>query len=1103
MASFLAKLFDSNEREIQRIEKKVQNILALEENIKKLSDEELRNKTLEFKDRLKSGQTLDDLLEEAFAVVREASFRVLHMRHFPVQLMGGIVLHEGNIAEMKTGEGKTLVSTLPAYLNALTEDGVFVITVNDYLALRDREEMGQVHEFLGLSVGLIQNQMSIEQKKEAYRCDITYGTNSEFGFDYLRDNMVVLRENRVQRKLNYVILDEVDNILIDEARTPLIISGQGNRPSQYYMTVDKFVKSLKKDEDYEYDPDAKLATLLDSGMDKVEKIFGIKNIAAIGNIELLHHIRQSLHANYVMKKDQDYVVKDGEIQIVDRFTGRLMPGRRYSNGLHQAIEAKENVEIQKESKTMATITYQNFFKMFHKISGMTGTASTEKLEIREIYGMDVVAIPTNKQTIRQDKEDIVFKTKKAKLKAIANEVKKRHKKGQPVLIGTIFIDQSEEIASLLKKNKVPFQLLNAKQDKNEAQIIMQAGQKRAVTIATNMAGRGTDIKLGKGVEELGGLFVLGTERHESRRIDNQLRGRAGRQGDPGESQFFISLEDTLFERLGQENMENMQKTAQKIGLEDDEPLQDKILSKAIERTQKNIESVNYRIRKSTLEFDQILNKQRETIYKERNKILNGEDMSGFIKNMIQDVIKRIVIPYTEENPFPEEWDLVGLQKELNTRLSFKNRIDFSPCTKVEIEQLTKEELINRITEEGLKIYEEREEVIEANQLRYMEQLILMKNIDKSWMDHLDVVEQIRQGIGFQGVGREDPIRVFNQEAFDLFDDMLESIKENTVKVLFGLEKRENIEQNNHKKPLTKEEIKEKIEILEEKYKLNKRYLSKIPANLPKITLNMDINAIDHVEVEIGLYYLEDGVEERITNYDYKKVVKGVFSVEFEKPKDKDWNKGWYQVKAFVSGEEASNINFMITDPMDLKELESRNNAQKSLDSNIAFFSNKSPMITFQLKIKDAEKEMIKGAIAYHKNYEKMTIFNIPIKDHNARIRLERPQNGWQNGFYEFLTIEDQKKVVCSFMIVDEFSSDTEKINIPLKIEEQYKSIDLEAQLANIENRKIVFNMPIKIEETGIVNMEIKRQKENLEIGRYEFRLMNKNELILTKHFLIK
>ncbi|WP_425446215.1 preprotein translocase subunit SecA [Dethiothermospora halolimnae] len=1100
MKNILGNIFNIHDSKLKKIKKRVDNILDLENKISGLTDEELKAKTTEFREKLKSGEDLDNILEEAFAVVREASYRVLGMKHFPVQLMGGIVLHDGNIAEMKTGEGKTLVSTLPAYLNGLSEDSVFIVTVNEYLASRDREEMGKVHEFLGLKVGLIKREMTPAEKKEAYSCDIVYGTNSEFGFDYLRDNMAVIKDNVVQKNRNFVIIDEVDSVLIDEARTPLIISGQGNRPSQYYMTVDKFVRSLKE-EDYDIDSDKNSVNLTESGMDKGERVFNLENIADIENIELLHHIRQSLHAHNMMKRDQDYVIKDGEVVIVDKFTGRLMPGRRYSKGLHQAIEAKEGLDIQKESKTVATITYQNYFRMFDKVAGMTGTAYTEREEFKSIYGMDVYVIPTNKPTIRKDSNDIIYMNRRTKFKSIVQEIEKRHRKGQPVLVGTIYIDESEKISDMLKKRSIKHELLNAKQDEDEANIIAAAGEKNAVTIATNMAGRGTDIKLGEGVSELGGLFVIGAERHNSRRIDNQLRGRAGRQGDPGESQFFISLEDSLFEGLGDERIEKMKKTFEKYSDSEEEGLQNKILSSLVESTQKNIESINYSIRKNTLEFDQILNKQRETIYNERNKILNGEDMGDFIVTIIEESIIKAVDHYTMEGSYPEEWDLKGLENYLKSSLGFKDEINFKDLPLEEIEKLDRETIKKNIIDKGLNIYNEKKEKIDKNSFKYIERLVLMRNIDKKWMEHLDVIEQLRQGIGFQGVGGDKPIRIFNREAFNLFENMYTEIAEATIKHIFSLVTKEEIVKEEKKK--NEKDRRQRILDLEDKYKVNRKQLPNIPANLPSIKFNVNINATDKVKGKISLYYLENGYEEKVKGYDGELLIEGAFPVELPKPKDKNWEKGWYQVKVFVLGEEASNINFIVTDEVDLNELDKKKSSDIDI-SKIRFFSKAQQNISFNVEIKDSNKGKIQGAILYRN--KSIIKFEAPIKDNKVKINIEKPKNGWPEGMYQLILNVGDKNMAIPFIVAEEVNREDEHISIPININlegEDISSVKLKGQFIDIDKSRVMKNISIEIKSSNKFNISINKPEKGFSPGRYQFRIGNKNELIYTKNFIIK
>lgn len=773
---------------ISKERKLAKKIIALEKEYAKWTDEELKANTEHFKNRLKLGASLDHLLIEAFATVREAAYRVLGLRLFEVQLMGGIALHHGNLAEMKTGEGKTLAAVCPAYLNALAGKGVYVVTVNEYLAKRDWEEMGKVYAFLGLRTGLVLSGMSTEEKKEQYLCDITYGVNSEFGFDYLRDNMVLKEEDIVQRRPHYAIIDEIDSILIDESRTPLIISGKGEKPSEYYQKLDEFVKSLKSEEHYEVDTVKKIATLTDSGMDKVEKIFSLENYADKKNIELLHHIRQALQANVIMVKDQDYVVRKGEICIVDAFTGRILQGRRYTDGLHQAIEAKENVDIREESETLATITYQNYFKLFYKISGMTGTAYTQREEFREVYGMNTIVIPTNRPTIREDRDDIIFLTKKAKEEAILAEIKKRHQKGQPVLVGTIFVNQSQKISRKLKKEGIAHTLLNAVQDEHEAEIIAQAGQKGAVTIATNMAGRGTDIKLGEGVAELGGLFILGTEKHDSVRVDNQLRGRAGRQGDPGESVFMISIEDDLFKRAGEQHYKSIKQAAKDFVKEEEhqkeDPIQDKVFVKAVESAQKNVEHANYQSRLSTIKFDQIINKQRLNIYKERRSLIHQEDKKQLILSMIEEVVGKIVRQYTAGSEFAESWDIESMEKEFYGLLGQEIYQPMKEIPDLVIEELTAEDISETYVDYAKNLYEAIESALGEGAMRVMERVILLSAIDVTWVQYLDIIEQMRQGIYLQAVGGIDPVIAFNKEAFDLFEQSMDELREKTVRQMF-------------------------------------------------------------------------------------------------------------------------------------------------------------------------------------------------------------------------------------------------------------------------------------------------------------------------------
>ena len=786
-----------SERELKRVYPLVDKIEALEPEIKKLSDEELRQKTQEFKDRLAKGETLDDLLVEAFAVVREAAYRVLGMRHYRVQLIGGIILHQGRIAEMKTGEGKTLVSTLPAYLNALEGKGVHIVTVNDYLAKRDAEWMGSVHEFLGLTVGVILNSMSPDERRAAYACDITYATNNELGFDYLRDNMVIYKERLVQRDLNFAIIDEVDSVLIDEARTPLIISGQSGKSTELYRVCDILARQLVRGEasgemtkmtaimgeeitetgDFIVNEKEKTINLTEEGVHKVEKFFHIENLADPENLEIQHNIILALRAHNLMFRDKDYVVKDDEVLIVDEFTGRIMPGRRYSDGLHQAIEAKEGVKVKRESKTLATITFQNFFNKYKKKCGMTGTALTEEKEFRDIYGMDVIEIPTNKPVIRKDHHDAVYKTHKEKINAVIEAIEQCHKKGQPVLVGTITIEASEEISNLLKKRGIPHQVLNAKFHEKEAEIVAQAGQYGAVTIATNMAGRGTDIKLGEGVAEVGGLMIIGTERHESRRIDNQLRGRAGRQGDPGESRFYISLEDDLLRLFGSERLMNIFNS---LGFPEGEALEHKMLTSAVEKAQMKIESNNYGIRKNLLDYDEVMNEQREIIYGERRKVLDGESMRGVVIRMIGDTVKEAVDKVIHDSVPSSEWDIA----ELNNVLLPMIPLEPLSTQKSDYDGMTKDKLVEQLKEKAVALYEAKEkEFPEIEHLRELERVVLLRVIDRKWMDHIDDMDQLRQGIGLQALGQRDPLVEYKFAGYDMFDELIAGISRETVSVL--------------------------------------------------------------------------------------------------------------------------------------------------------------------------------------------------------------------------------------------------------------------------------------------------------------------------------
>lgn len=800
------KLFGTHsERELKLINPIVDKIEALEPEMEQLSDEALQQKTEEFKNRLKEGETLDDLLVEAYAVVREAAKRTLGMRHYRVQLIGGVILHQGRITEMRTGEGKTLVSTLPAYLNALTGQGVHIVTVNDYLAKRDAEWMGKIHEFLGLRVGVILNGMDSEERRKAYACDITYATNNELGFDYLRDNMVIYQEQLVMRELHYAIIDEVDSVLIDEARTPLIISGQSGKSTKLYEACDILARQLvrgkesaeltkmaalmkeeiEEEGDFVVNEKDKNVNLTAEGVKKVEEFFHIENLADPENLEIQHNIILALRAHNLMFRDKDYVVKEDEVLIVDEFTGRIMPGRRYSDGLHQAIEAKEHVKVKRESKTLATITFQNFFNKYQKKCGMTGTALTEEKEFRDIYGMDVIVVPTNLPVMREDKQDAVYRTKKEKMRAIVDEIVTSHEKGQPVLVGTITIEASEELSAMLKKRGIPHKVLNAKFHELEAEIVADAGQYGAVTIATNMAGRGTDIKLGEGVKEQGGLKIIGTERHEARRIDNQLRGRAGRQGDPGESRFFLSLEDDLMRLFGSERL---MKIFQSLGMQEGEQIEHKMLSSAIEKAQMKIESNNFGIRKNLLEYDQVNNDQREIIYAERKKVLNGESMKEAIYKMIAEQVEGCVNTCISDDQLPEDWDFAELNQLLIPI------IPFEPLEKEDYKDCKKRELIAQLQEKAIGLYEQKEkEFPDVEQLREIERVILLKVIDHKWMDHIDDMDQLRQGIGLQAYGQRDPLVEFKFMGFEMFDEMTKAIGEDTVKALMHVRVEQTVE----------------------------------------------------------------------------------------------------------------------------------------------------------------------------------------------------------------------------------------------------------------------------------------------------------------------
>jgi len=781
VTNLLTKVFGSkNERELKKINPIVEKINAFEPQMQSMSDEALKAQTPLFKERLNNGETLDDILPEAFATVREASIRTLKMRHFDVQLIGGIVLHQGKIAEMKTGEGKTLAATLPAYLNALSGKGVHIITVNDYLARRDTEWMGHIYKFLGLSVGCILHGLNDDERKAAYSSDITYGTNNEFGFDYLRDNMKFDIDTVVQKELNFAIVDEVDSILVDEARTPLIISGPAEKSTELYHLVNGIIPRLVSERDFTVDEKARSAVMTEEGIAKAEQLLKVDNLYDPKYIEILHHVNQALKAHNLFKRDVDYIVKNGEVIIVDEFTGRLMPGRRYSEGLHQALEAKENVKIENENQTLATVTFQNYFRMYDKLAGMTGTADTEAAEFKKIYDLDVMVIPTNQPMIRIDNPDVIYKTRKEKFDAAINEIVELNKKGQPVLVGTISIDVSESFSIKLKKRGIKHSVLNAKNHEKEAEIISLAGQKGAVTISTNMAGRGTDIVLGEGVTELGGLHILGTERHESRRIDNQLRGRSGRQGDPGSSRFYLALEDDLLRIFGGERITGIM---EKLGMEDDEPIENKLISRAIENAQAKVEGHNFDIRKQLLEYDDVMNQQREVVYRQRREALNGKSLKPSIEEMIRDKAEDIAYGFTDEKTHPEEWDWKGLKKAVFKQFNFRlDKIDDDT-----VDGLTREGLAQLIADSSLTVYNEKEVSVGSEEFRHLERIVMLQTVDNLWKDHLLSMDHLKEGIGLRGYAQQDPLIVYKKEGFELFQEMISRIKEETLGILYRIQ----------------------------------------------------------------------------------------------------------------------------------------------------------------------------------------------------------------------------------------------------------------------------------------------------------------------------
>ena len=789
IGAWLTRIFGSkNEREIKRLQPLVEAINALEPEMKALSDDGLKGQTARLKERLANGETIDELLPDAFATVREASVRVLGMRHYDVQLIGGMVLHNGKIAEMKTGEGKTLVATLPAYLNALTGRGVHVVTVNDYLARRDTEWMGQIYTFLGMRVGTVQHGIDDQQRKAAYGADITYGTNNEFGFDYLRDNMKFDAESLVQRDLHYAIVDEVDSILVDEARTPLIISGPAEKSTQLYYQVNGIIPKLKAEADYIIDEKARSATLTEEGVARAEKMLAVENLYDPSNIELLHHTNQALKAHALFKRDVDYIVKNGEVIIVDEFTGRLMPGRRYSEGLHQALEAKENVKIENENQTLATITFQNYFRMYDKLAGMTGTADTEAAEFKKIYDLDVTVIPTNKPMIRKDFPDVIYKTRREKFAAAIEEIKALNQKGQPVLVGTVSIDISEQLAKQLKKQGIPHEVLNAKNHEKEAEIISMAGQKGAVTISTNMAGRGTDIVLGEGVTELGGLHILGTERHESRRIDNQLRGRSGRQGDPGSSRFYLALEDDLLRIFGGERITGIM---ERLGMEEGEPIEHGLISRAIENAQSKVEGHNFDIRKHLIEYDDVMNQQREVIYKQRRDLLTGVDLKSTIDDIMMEMAEQVAAEFADERDLPEEWDWPAISDSVFQQFNFR----MTPLDPDTLDGLTRDGLAEEIYDQAHAVYDQKVALLGEADFRQLERVVMLQTVDNLWKDHLLSMDHLKEGIGLRGYAQQDPLLIYKKEGFDMFHETIDRIKAETLGILFRIQlaEPENIE----------------------------------------------------------------------------------------------------------------------------------------------------------------------------------------------------------------------------------------------------------------------------------------------------------------------
>jgi len=1081
----LLDFFDLSKKRMSKLEAKADSIIMLEEDIGKLSDKELKNKTLEFKDLLKENKTLDDILPEAYAVVREASYRILGLKAYRVQIMAAIELHNGNISQMKTGEGKTLASLFPAYLNALEEKGVHVVTVNNYLAKRDKEEMGQVYEFLGLSVGLIEREMSNDMKKLAYQSDITYGVNSEFGFDFLRDNLAVTKNMIAQRNLNYVIIDEIDSILIDDAKTPLIISGQGKLPSEFYNIIDKFVKTLKKGKHY--------IDITDDGIKKVEKVFGFENLYIQENQEFLHHLNQALRANHLFKKDKEYLVSDGEILIIDKYTGRALKGRRFSKGLHQALEAKEKLQVQKESKTLATITYQNYFNKYNKMSGMTGTAVSEEEEFRTIYGMDVVEIPTNRPVIREELEDQIFKTENEKIDNIVSKVKEKYLTGQPILIGAVHIDTSEKISEELKKVGISHTVLNAKQNSEEAEIIALAGQKGAVTIATNMAGRGTDIKITDDVKKLGGLYVIAVEKHEAKRIDKQLIGRCGRQGDPGETQFFISFEDKIFDYLTEEKKEELDIKLNELSITHN------YFKEFVEKTQQVVNGINSSIRQRTYEYELIIANHRRVIYGERDKILNSVSMKEYYQATMDYIIEKIIKEFTSEIEYPEDWDLEGIQKTVYSQLGYKSEIDLLNLTEEEVMELNENQLIADVLNEAHVIYAKRENIIGDEKMRYLERLILMKVIDEKWIIYLTEVEELKQELRMHYTAKEPIMRKYNKECNNMFESLKLDIQKTSLKrvlsLLNGLEKEEK-QANSLYEKLTEQEKNDHLKKLEEKFEVIRQRLPKISKNQSKLVFKGDINTTEEMEVKINLYYLNDGIEKPLLDHCYKKVIDGPFDVEFNLENDV-WKTGWYQVRINVLNEVAQRIDYFISEDKDLNQTKDT----EEIDvRKLKFFPNNIDEINFNIKINKPkfEDKEIKAHLLL--NTKLIVSTQLKIENKIAKIKFQNKNKKLQNGIYHLiLNIDEQIKV--PFLVADSHNAKNVTIKLPIRLNTN-EEFDLVCDMFNLDTEKTIVKMNVKSVDIPKGGLQFTK-KNGWDTGRYMFRIFKDNHIIYNKFIIVE